>query len=158
MKMQIVILTVGMLALVAIGCSGMLDRVTPAEHEKHSLAYLAADANEFVWPSLHTARQIRNDIIIKHRTKQIDFLRLAADDKLAYTDAIGFINQSIAESQALQDLIVGGPDQPISILGILAGAGIAFPVGKILKRKGDYSPSEYDAGVAKAKNGNAVDV
>jgi len=147
------ILAFGLICLGIIGCSSMLDRVTPCEIPKQSLRYVEFDPNEFIYPTLSTAQAIRNDVIIKHRTEQINLLRLAQDDKFAYADAIGFIEIAIADSQAFQDLMVGSQDQPMSILGILAGAGIGLPLGLLKKRKGDYTPEEFEVALAKA-NGN----
>ena len=152
----ILVLIVGVLAMAVIGCRSMLDKVTPCEISEMSQEYAEADPNESIWPTLATAKQLRTKIIIIHRDNQTDLLRLARDDKTSYKDAIGFIDVSIAESQVIQEMVVGGPDQPFSILGILAGAGIAFPIGKILKRKGDYSPEEFQVAVAKEKINESV--
>jgi len=145
---------VGILSLAVIGCRSVLDRVTPAEIPSCA-AFYVGDMNFAGVRSLKDARDIRGDIIIMHRGIQLDLLRLAKDDEYAYKDALGFIEQSIEESENLQDLVIGSEDQPISILGLLAGAGIAFPAGKLMKRKGDYSPEEFEAAVAKIKTGNS---
>ncbi len=141
---------VGLICLCVISCRSMLDRVTPSDIPAQSLAYVEKKPADVI-PTLNTAKEVRTEIIVKHRNKQIDLKRLAEDDKLAYTDALGFIKASIAESTAMQELLIGSETQPLSILGLLAGAGIAFPVGKILKRKGDYSPEEFKAALTEAK-------
>lgn len=144
------------LSLTVLGCNEMLDRFTPA-----TIAKIAADYSEVKVPviledisSLREARKVRSAIIIKHRTEQLDLLRMAQDDKLAYADAIGFMETSIAAAEALQDLVVGSEGEPFSILGILAGVTGGAAIGKALKRKGDFSPAEHEEAVIKAKNGN----
>ncbi|KKK91814.1 hypothetical protein LCGC14_2709210, partial [marine sediment metagenome] len=78
---------------------------------------------------------------------------------MAYKDALGFIDQAIADSYALQALVIGSPENPISLLGLLAPLGLGAFAGKELFKRGkDYSPEEYEAGLAKAKaegNNNA---
>lgn len=146
------------LSFAILGCNEMLDRFTPA-----TIAKISADYSEIKVPviledvgTLRDAKKVKNNIIIKHRTEQLDLLRLAQDDELAFKDAIGFIETSISAAQALQDLVVGSEGQPFSILGILAGVTGGAAVGKALKRKGDFSPAEVAEEVAKAKNGNTV--
>jgi len=152
-------LLVGVLALVIVGCQGYLDKLTPAEAPKVVLEYLGEDPNP-IWYSLFDARENHFDVIRLHRDEQKTLLRQAEDDELAFQDAIGFINTSIENAESFQDIMVGDEDSPLSVLGILAGLGIGFPVGKILKRRGDYSPEEHEAEVKVAKasvtNGNTV--
>ena len=156
-KVNWIILVVGILALIVVGCNSYLDRLTPAEAPKFTLEYLGGDPAP-PWYSLHDAREDRTDTIRLHRDEQKNLLRLAEDDELAFQDAIGFINTSIEDAESFQKLLVGSAEQPISILGMLAGLGIGFPVGKMLKRRGDYSPEEHEAEVKVAKasvvNGN----
>jgi len=144
------------LSLSIVGCRGVLDRLTPA-----TIPEISADYSEIKVPvvledigSLRDARKVRSSIIIKHRTEQLDLLRLAQDDELAFKDAIGFIEASIGAAEALQDFVVGSDDQPFSLLGILAGLTGGAAIGKCLKRKGDFSPAEYEEAIIKAKNGS----
>jgi hypothetical protein len=101
--------------------------------------------------SLHNVKKLYNKIVIKHRTKQIDYLRAAEDDDLASNDAIGFIKANIKESEHLQGIMVGSKDQPFSLLGMLAPFLGGAAIFNMKKRKGDYSPEEVEAVVAKAK-------
>lgn len=150
----ILLTLIGIIALTIIGCNTLLDSVTPCHLPTRSLAYVGTEPNS-VLPTLNSARILRNEIIIKHRDTQIDYLRLAEDDTLAYHDAKGWIENEITESQKLQDLFIGSAEQPFSILGILGSGGIGLAIGKsFFKRKKDYTPEEYQAAVATAINNN----
>lgn len=150
----ILLTIIGIVALAVIGCSELLDSITPCTLPPRSLAYVDTEPNS-VLPTLNTAKNLRNEIIIKHRDTQIDYLRLSEDDTLAYRDAKGWIENEIAESQELQDLFIGSAEQPFSILGILGSGGIGLAVGKsFFKRKKDYTPEEYQSAVASATNNN----
>lgn len=152
---NVVLVVVCMLALIGIGCRGLMDRLTPADLSPHVSGYLDIEHKDLV--SLHEATQIKDQVIIKHRNTQTDLLRQAQDDETYYQDAITFVRESIAEAKQLQDLIVGSEDQPFSILGILAGFTGGAAIGRAIKRKGDYSPAEVRELVAKAKNGGLDD-
>ena len=138
--------------LAIISCRSMMDRFTPCTQTEQSYEYVHGSLNGFrEIDSLHNVKKLRTEIIIKHRTEQIDYLRAAEDDDFANNDAIGFITDNIKEAEYLQGVIVGSEDQPFSLLGILAGFTGGAAIGKMLKRKGDYSPEEVEAVVAKAK-------
>ena len=150
------LILVCIVSVAILGCNEMLDRFTPSV-----IPEISADYSEVEVPvvledigTLRDAKKVRTNIIVKHRTEQLDLLRLAQDDDLAFKDAIGFIETSISAAESLQDLIVGSEGQPFSLLGVLAGVTGGAAVGKMLKRKGDFSPDEVAAEVAKAKNGN----
>lgn len=136
-----------------LGCRSLIDSATPVDIDRRAKDYSQVDPN-FIgdWESLNDAKEVRTEIIIKHRDKQIDLKRLAQDDSTLYKDAIGFIDGNIAEAVELQGLVIGSPESPFSIMGMLAPLGIGAIAGSVLiKRKEDYSPEQYEAAVAKAK-------
>lgn len=137
----LVLLTVACLAI--IGCRGLMDGATPGWMPKQSAKYLG-DPNAAGLTNLNALKEARTDIIVTHRDKQIDLMRMAQDDKIAYQDAIGFIDTNIQDSQTMQDLVVGSEDTPFSILGILAGFTGGAAIGRALKRKGDMTPEEAE--------------
>ena len=140
------------ICLAIISCRSMLDRGTPCTQTEQSYKYGHGSLDGFKEiDSLHNVKKLRTKIIIKHRTEQIDYLRAAEDDDFANSDAIGFITGNIEEAEYLQGVIVGSEDQPFSLLGILAGFTGGAAIGRALKRRGDYSPEEVEAVVAKAK-------
>jgi len=142
-------------SLAVISCRSMMDRITPCTVTEQSYEYVKGSLDGFKEiDSLHNVKKLHNEIVIDHRTEQINLKRLAEDDELDYSDAIGFIDANIKEAEYLQGVIVGNEDQPFSLLGILAGFTGGAAIGRALKRKGDYSPAEMEEVVAKAKRRN----
>jgi len=143
---KVLIILLAITIILVVGCRSLLDEVTPATIPPRSVDYIGPDnpvADVGQVPSLGDAQRIKDEIIIKHRDTQIDLLRVAQDDKFKYQDALGFIEVAIAESQQLQDLIVGSEDNPYSLLGVFASLGAGTLIGRqFLKRPGDYTPQE----------------
>jgi len=151
-RKNILLVVACVICLAVISCRSMLDRGTPCSVAEQSYKYVHGSLDGFKEiDSLHNVKKLYNEIVIKHRTEQIGYLREAEDDDFANSDAIGFITGNIKEAEYLQSVIVGGEDQPFSLLGILAGFTGGAAIGRALKRKGDYSPDEVEAVVAKAK-------
>lgn len=140
------------ICLAIISCRSMMDRITPCTQTEQSYEYVKGSLNGYAEiTSLHNVKKLHNEIVIKHRTEQIGYLRAAEDDDNAHGDAIGFITANIKEAEYLQGVIVGSEDQPLSLIGILAGFTGGAAIGRALKRRGDYSPAEVEEVVAKAK-------
>lgn len=149
-----VIITLLLIAVVVVvGCRSLLDEFTPAKIRDRAADYAEVTEEDIgVFPSLADAMDTRIEIIIKHRDTQVSLKRLAEDDSVLYKDALGFIDAAIEESINLQGLIIGSPENPISLLGLLVPLGLGAVAGKELFKRGkDYSPEEYEAAVAKAK-------
>ena len=152
-KGNIALIIVFILCVAIIGCRSVLDRVTPCEvpEQAYEYAHGTLDGHKEI-DSLYNAKKLRLKMIIQHRTDLIGLKRAIEDEDYAHDDAIGLINNQIEESQNLQDVVVGGPDTEFSLIGILAGFTGGAAIGKMLKRKGDYSPVEVEEVVARAKN------
>lgn len=151
-KKNLLLVVACVICLAVISCRSMMDRVTPCTQTEQSYEYVHGSLDGFKEiDSLHNVKKLRTEIVIKHRTEQIGYLRAAEDDDNANSDAIGFITGNIKEAEYFQGVIVGSEDQPFSLLGILAGFTGGAAIGRALKRKGDYSPEECEAAVAKAK-------
>jgi hypothetical protein len=151
-KVNYGLLFVCIVSLAIIGCGSMLDRLTPANPPKLALSYVGKDPNS-TWFSLYAARELQDDIVVKHRVCQTQLIRIAEDDKSAYQDAKKLIESSIKEAENLQNVVVGSEAQPFSLLGILAGATGGLSIGgAFIKRKGDISPDEAKAQLADAQN------
>lgn len=151
-RKNILLVIACVICLAIISCRSMMDRFTPCTQTEQSYEYVHGSLDGFrEIDSLHNVKKLRTEIVIKHRTAQIDYLRAAEDDDFANSDAIGFITGNIEEAEYLQGVIVGSEDQPFSLLGILAGFTGGAAIGRALKRKGDYSPEEVETVVAKAK-------
>lgn len=145
---NVLLITLTIVCLAVIGCRSMLDTVTPAQMPRKAAEYLG-DPNEAGLTSLNNLRETRTDIIVKHRNEQRDLRRDAEDDLVAYQDAIGFIDTNIRDSQTMQNVIVGGAEQPFSLLGIMAGLTGGAAIGRAMKRKGDLAPEEVEREIAK---------
>lgn len=151
-KKNLILIAVCLLCVAVISCQSVMDRMTPCEVPEQAYEYVNGSLEGYKEiGSLHNVRKLRLSMIIQHRTDLIGLKRAIEDEGYAYDDAIGLINGQIEESQALQDLVVGGPDTDFSLIGILAGFTGGAAIGKMLKRKGDYSPTEVEEVVARAK-------
>lgn len=155
-----VITIVCVLLLAVVGCA-LIDEVVPAKVHKRSSDYaqVEPEVSEGLlgYDSLAGAKRVKTEIVVNHRDTQIALRRAIEDDNLAYKDAEGFIDATIAQGEYLRDLVVGSEDNPFSVLGLIAslgfgGAGVAIG-RKYLKRPGDYSPQEFE--IEMAKNGNS---
>lgn len=152
-KWNYVILLVAILCMAVVSCQSYLDMVTPAVIPERSLEYAEVDVNDLGFISLADAKDIRNTITIKHRDEQTDLIRKTNDDKAAYQDARQLITVNIEEAEYVQDLVVGSSDNPFSLLGLIGPAGLGIFAGKMLKRRGDYTPEEHKVEVEAARNG-----
>jgi hypothetical protein len=155
-KLKYMLVVTCVLSTAIIGCGSFLDKLTPADVPKPALAYLEKDPNKepgkdpntVGFSSLYKAREIKNDIIIKHHDVQSDLLYKAEQDKYAYQNARDMIDASIKEAENLQDIVIGNEKQPFSILGLLAGATGGGFIGYRIKRKEDYTEDEVKTEVA----------
>ena len=143
-----------------ISCRSLLEEIMPVSINKRAVEYSEIDPEELKpYPTLADAKRVKIEIIVNHRDKQIFLKRKAEDDNLANSDAYGFINQDIMTGDANLDLLIGGEDNPFSIMGILFSLGVGgggLALGRrFLKRPGDFTPEEHKCAVVEAKNGNA---
>ena len=154
-NMSVLLILVCLLCVAIISCRSMIDRVTPCEVPEQAYEYVNGTMEGYTeLDSLYNVRKMRLEMIIQHRTDLISLKRAIEDEDYGYDDAVGLINNQIEESQNFQDIVVGGPDTEFSLIGILAGFTGGAAIGKMLKRKGDYSPAEVEDVVARAKNTN----
>ncbi|MCK5615820.1 hypothetical protein KAR91_78880 [Candidatus Pacearchaeota archaeon] len=151
-RKNILLVVACVVCLAIISCRSVMDRFTPCTQTEQSYEYVHESLGGFKEiDSLHNVKKLYNEIVIKHRTEQIGYLRAAEDDDYASTDAIGFITGNIEEAEHLQGMVVGSQDQPYSLLGMLAPFLGGCAIFNMRKRKGDYSPTEVEEVVAKAK-------
>ena len=151
-NMSVILVLVCLLCVAVISCRSMIDRFTPCEVPEQAYEYVNGSMDGYTeLDSLYNVRKMRLDMIIQHRTDLISLKRAIEDEDYGYDDAIGLVNNQIEESQAFQDLVVGGPETEFSLIGIIAGFTGGAAIGKMLKRKGDYSPAEVEEVVARAK-------
>ncbi len=145
-KLVITILAVAMVLLA--GCAALKNGVTPAIIPQRSAEY--ADIQDQVGQNplgIETLRDVeltKQEIIIVHRTNQLDLKRLAEDDKYAYQDALAFIEVAIQESYQLQSILIGSESSP-GLLMTLFPAAMALYAGRtFMKRPGDFDMDEVD--------------
>lgn len=133
--LKTVLLTLLFVVLIGIiSCRSYLDEVMPVNIGKRAIKYAVVDPDDFgVIVSLADAKRVKVEIVLNHRDQQLSLKRQAEDDNLAHGDALGFIDNTIVVGDARMDLLIGGEDQPFSILGIMAllgTGGIGLGVGK----------------------------
>jgi len=148
---NILLMLLCLICLAGISCEGFIDRFTPISVAVQSTDYAEVDFPLGGVMTLYEAKQIRDRIKIKHRVSQISLKRLAEDDKTNHDDALGFIVANITASENFQDIVIGSPDNPMSIMGLLGVSGLGLMAGRMMKRKNDKSPDEVEEIVAKAK-------
>jgi len=154
-KKNILLVVVCIICLAIISCRTVMDRVTPCEVSEQTYEFVTGSLDGYKEvTSLYDVKKLRNKMIIQHRTSLVDLMRMIEDENYAYGDARDSIMAEIKAAQELQELVIGGPDTDFSLLGILAGFTGGAAIGRALKRKGDYSPTEVEEVVAKAKRRN----
>lgn len=150
-KLNWLLTIVCIVPLAVISCQSVMDRVTPCEVSEQTYEYVTGSLNGYKEvTSLYDVKKLRDKMIIQHRTSLVDLMRMIEDEDYAYDDAES-IMADIKASQELQALVIGGPNQDFSILGILVGFTGGAAIFNRLKRRGDYSPVEVEEVVAKAK-------
>lgn len=158
-KFKTILLSLVLVLMIGIiSCRLLLEEIMPASVDKRAAKYANIDPEELEpYPTLADVKRIKVEIILNHRDQQLSLKRQAEDDNLDHNDALGFINSSIAVSEANLDMIIGSENNPFSIMGILVslgigGGGLAFG-RRFLKRPGDFTPEEHKCAVVEAKNG-----
>lgn len=146
--MNKVLLFTGVVCLAIMGCQPLLDSVTPTRIPNSAEIYLNKEIGKENWTSLQTADDILNEITFQHRDVQLDLHRLIDDDKYSAERAIAGMNLSITTAQTWQERIVGSLDNPNSLFGILAAAGL-FTGGLFTKKPGTFSKQQVEEIVIK---------
>ncbi len=155
MKKKIIVPILCILCLAVMSCQSLLDKVTPCDIPKPARDYAGVDPNQargpLGYPTLYNARQIETAVETTHHHAQINFMRQVQDDNYKYQIALDLIRPPIAESQQLQDRIIGSPEQPLSILGVLGASGLTYWIGAKRKRPGDLDPDQAEAEKVRAR-------
>lgn len=150
-KTNLLLVIVCVICLALISCQSIMDRVTPSEVSEQTYKYVTGSLDGYQEvTSLYGVKKLRDKMIIQHRTSLVDLMRMIEDENYNYSDAES-IMADIKAAQELQALVIGGPNQDFSLLGIIAGFTGGAAIFNRLKRRGDYSPAEVEEVVAKAK-------
>ena len=139
-------LVIGLLALGIMGCAPILDSFTPTRIPTAVENYLGEEIGQKNWTSLMTAQEIRCEMELKH-----------AFGSLEYEAAKIQLDAMITLSKDWQTKIVGSFDNPNSLMGILAAAGL-FAGGLFTKKPGTFTKDQVESIVAKRLNGGTTDV
>ncbi len=135
------LLIVAMVCITALGCPQIVNRVTPADVPEQALDYLSFEPNDvhtvFGMSSLYEVRILAAKVEILHREEQLRLTRALTDDTYDYETAKEFLDNSIFSAEAVQDVLIGSPEQPMSLLGLLGGGALGTFAGKLMRRRGD---------------------
>lgn len=142
--MNKILLIVGLLALAIMGCAPILDSFTPTRVPQAVENYLEKDIGKGNWTSLMSAQEVRCEMELKH-----------AFGSLEYDAAKIQLDAMIALSKDWQTKIVGSFENPNSLMGILAAAGL-FAGGLFTKKPGTYTKDQVEVIVAKRLNGGST--
>ncbi|MCK5016516.1 MAG: hypothetical protein KAS32_05520 [Candidatus Peribacteraceae bacterium] len=146
-----ILLVVCAICLAAVSCQSLVDRVTPCEVSEQTYEYIygTLDGHKEV-TSLFEVKKMQDKMIVNHRHTLVELSRMIEDEDYNYADAEK-IKTQIKEAEAFRDFIIGSEGQQFSVLGLLAGFTGGGFIGRMIKRKGDYSPTEVEEVVARAK-------
>lgn len=153
---SILLIGIAMLAITAISCQSVADRLTPCNVPQPVSEYLEIVPLIEV-TSLYDFREMMRQILVKHRETQKDVIRAAQDDRDYFNDAVGPAQTAIDQAVALQSSVLGDENSPglLGYLAGLAGLGGGTLLGRnFLRRPQDWTEEEVQLEIEKAKNGN----
>jgi hypothetical protein len=131
-----------------MGCSDLMDSVTPCRIPQKTQEYLEIDKSI---TSLLDAKELALDVDIKHRDVLVACQRVVEDDEYEY-ELAQEIRNTIITSGEFQDAVIGSAEQPFSVMGVLAGAGLLGAGARFLPRKRE---KDLEKEVAELKNRSA---
>jgi hypothetical protein len=150
----------------AAGCQYLND-YWPTDISPIAVKYAGKDPNSIKWyeQNLHTARELKNEVIDVYTGEQLRLDYLANLNKEKYQQVIGVLDLSIKQAEADRMAAIGTLAQPG---WLLAGLMTLLPIGSYVAGWRTLWPSHYteeevqaavqqaqDAAVAKAKSTNA---
>lgn len=149
----IVILTAFVLLFVS-GCQLLYD-LWPADISPLAVKYVGKDPNSInlLNSNIHTARNLRNEIIDTYTGEQLRLDYLANLNKEKYQQVIGLLDQAISQAEQDRMAAIGTLQQPG---WLLAGLLTLLPVGTYIAGwrtlwPSHYTEEEVQTAIAKAK-------
>jgi len=149
----VIILIVSVLLLVA-GCQVVYD-LWPADISPLAVKYAGKDPNSInlLNSNIHTARNLRNEIIDAYTGEQLRLDYLANLNKEKYQQVIGLLDLSIRQAEQDRMTAIGTLDKPG---WLLAGLLTLLPVGTYIAGwrtlwPSHYTEEEVQAAITKAK-------
>jgi hypothetical protein len=138
----------------AAGCQFLYD-FYPAQISPLAVKYAGRDANSIAWyeKNLHTAREIRNEVVDVYIGEQLRLDYLANLNKEKYQQVLGVLDVSIKQAESDRQSMIGTIDQPG---WLLTGLLTLLPVGSYVAGwrtlwPSHYTEDEVKAEIAKAK-------
>lgn len=129
--------------LAVVGCTSLVDRVTPADVSPHAPRYIGQEPKDIY--SLYDLKRLQDDVSIEHRNVQVELLRLTEDDTFGFEIARGFIEAAIREAEEFKSKVIGDESNPLGVytfLSLLTGGLIGR---SYFRRPGDLTPDEARA-------------
>jgi len=159
---RVVMILVVSVLLLATGCQFLYD-LWPADISPLAVKYVGKDPNSInlLNSNIHTARNLRNEIIDTYTDQQLRLEYLANLNKEKYQQVIGLVDLSIKQAEQDRMAAIGTLQQPG---WLLAGLLTLLPVGTYIAGwrtlwPSHYTEEEVQTAIAKAKAeraGNSV--
>ncbi|MBU1260004.1 MAG: hypothetical protein KJ757_08035 [Planctomycetes bacterium] len=145
-------------AVLVTGCQFAYD-FWPAEISPLAIKYAGREPNSVKWydKNLHTARELKNQVIDTYIDRQLRLDYLANLNKEKYQQVIGILDLSITQAEQDRQTALGTIAQPG---WLLAGLLTLLPVGSYVAGwrtlwPSHYTEEEVKVEIAKAKSPNA---
>jgi hypothetical protein len=144
--------------VLATGCQFAYD-LWPADVSPLAVKYAGREPNSVKWyeKNLHTARELKNQVIDVYIGEQLRLDYLANLNKEKYQQVLGILDLSIKQAEQDRLSALGTLDQPG---WLLAGLLTLLPIGSYVAGwktlwPSHYTEEEVQAEIAKAKDTNA---
>jgi len=151
---RVVTILVVSVLLLATGCQFVYD-LWPADISPLAVKYVGKDPNSInlLNSNIHTARNLRNEIIDTYTGEQLRLDYLANLNKEKYQQVIGLLDLSIKQAEQDRMAAIGTLQQPG---WLLAGLLTLLPVGTYIAGwrtlwPSHYTEEEVQTAIAKAK-------
>lgn len=151
---RVVMILVVSVLLLTTGCQFLYD-FWPADISPLAVKYVGKDPNSInlLNSNIHTARNLRNEIIDTYTDQQLRLEYLANLNKEKYQQVIGLVDLSIKQAEQDRMAAIGTLQQPG---WLLAGLLTLLPVGTYIAGwrtlwPSHYTEEEVQTAIAKAK-------
>jgi hypothetical protein len=145
-------------AVLVTGCQFLYD-CWPADISPLAVKYAGREPNSVKWydKNLHTARELKNQVIDTYIGEQLKLDYLANLNKERYQQVLGILDLSITQAEQDRQTALGTIQQPG---WLLAGLLTLLPVGSYVAGwrtlwPSHYTEEEVKIEIAKAKSSNA---
>lgn len=156
MKTIIILLSL-LLIICGIGCVALSPYLVPTEVDRGAVSYAVeadvAEPNDYIgYPNLIKAERLNKDVDAAHNVIQLDLGQQIASDNLVYAIHKETVSSNLIVGREREQLLFG--EQGLLSLGLsmMGAGGLAGFFGLRAKRKGDYSPPEFENAVAAIKD------